>query len=110
MMNRRRPSSDMTRMATLSSRTRVAVPDHVITRVVGGSTVLLDVHSGRSFTLDAVGSRVWALLESTRSVHETLERLAAEFNAEPAQVEHDVLQLLDRLVDASLLSTSANLD
>ncbi len=62
-------------MASLSARTRVAVPDHVITRVVGGSTVILDVQSGRSFTLDRVGSRVWALLEETGTIGDTIEAL-----------------------------------
>lgn len=104
-MNHARPSSDTNGMSTPSGRTRISVPDHVITRVVGGSTVILDVQSGRSFTLDAVGSRVWSLLVSTGSVRMALDSLVSEFNAEPAQVEHDVLQLVERLADASLVTT-----
>lgn len=105
IMNHARPSSDTNGMSTPSGRTRISVPDHVITRVVGGSTVILDVQSGRSFTLDAVGSRVWSLLVSTGSVRMALDSLVSEFNAEPAQVEHDVLQLVERLADASLVTT-----
>jgi hypothetical protein len=54
-------------MSLSLARTRVSVPDCVITRVVGESTVILDVDSGRSFTLDAIGTRVWTLLADTGS-------------------------------------------
>ena len=95
-------------MAPDPTRMRLAVPDHVITRVVGGSTVILDVHSGRSFTLDEVGSRVWALLESTGTVRDTIERLSVEFDSDTGQLERDVIQLLDELVGASLLTANAD--
>lgn len=104
MMHRTPLSSDTTRMATLSPRSRVEVPDHVITRLVGGSTVILDVQSGRSFTLDAVGSRVWGLLESTGSVDETLAALAREFDADLADLQVDVLQLIEQLSAGGLLA------
>lgn len=91
-------------MASLSTRTRVTVPDHVITRVVGGRTVILDVQSGRSFTLDPVGSQVWALLEQTKTLSGTIEALQRRFDAEPAQIERDVTDLVERLAAGALLT------
>lgn len=91
-------------MAPLSPRTRITVPDHVITRVVGGRTVILDVQSGRSFTLDPVGSQVWALLEQTETLSGTIEALQRRFDAEPAQIERDVTDLVERLAAGSLLT------
>lgn len=91
-------------MPPLSAHTRVTVPDHVITRVVGGSTVILDVQSGRSFTLDAVGSRVWALLEETGTLGDTIQMLQREFLGDGADVEQDVIALVERLADGSLLT------
>jgi hypothetical protein len=86
------------------ARTRLIVPDHVITRVVGGSTVLLDIDTGRSFTLDAVGSRVWSLLAESGSASAAYETLLAEFDVEPDQLRRDLDSLVDQLAAASLLA------
>ena len=99
-------STDITVMALSLSRTRVSVPDHVITRAVGGSTVILDVNSGRSFTLDAVGSRVWTLLTETGSVQQTRDALLAEFAVEPADLERDLEALIVQLADGRLLDVT----
>lgn len=89
---------------TLSlSSTRVTVPDHVLTRTVGDSTVLLDIDTGRSFTLDAVGSRVWALLASLGSAQATFDALSNEFEADPQQLQADVAALIAQLADSRLL-------
>lgn len=90
-------------MTSSFARTRVTVPDHVITRAVGGSTVILDVNSGRSFTLDEVGSRVWELLTATGSAQTTFDTLLQEFNADPEQLERDLEALMSQLVDGQLL-------
>ena len=90
-------------MISSFASTRVTVPDHVITRAVGGSTVILDVNSGRSFTLDAVGSRVWELLASTGSAQTTFDTLLQEFNADPAQLERDLETLMSELADGRLI-------
>ncbi|MGE3957897.1 MAG: PqqD family protein [Vicinamibacterales bacterium] len=94
-------------MPRATTQTHVSVPDHVITRLVAGSTVILDVDSGRSFTLDAVGSRVWALLVDTGSVASTLDRLQREFDADPAELERDVLHLVDELAAGALIDLTA---
>jgi hypothetical protein len=85
------------------ARTRVSVPDCVITRVVGDSTVILDVDSGRSFTLDAIGTRVWTLLAETGSLQATLDALLIEFDADAAELEQDVAALIAQLSDKHLL-------
>ena len=106
MMNHNPLSTDISLMALSLFRARVSVPDHVITRAVGGSTVILDVNSGRSFTLDAVGSRVWTLLAETGSAQQTRDALLAEFAAEPADLDRDLEALIAQLVDGRLLDVS----
>ncbi len=83
--------------------TRVTVPDHVLTRTVGDSTVLLDIETGRSFTLDAVGSRVWALLTTLGSVQATFEALSSEFEADPDELQSDLEALIAQLAGSRLL-------
>ena len=90
-------------MSSLLACTRVSVPECVITRVVGDSTVILDIDSGRSFTLDAIGTRVWTLLVDTGSPQATVAALLGEFDVDPAQLEQDVRALLAQLSDKRLL-------
>jgi coenzyme PQQ synthesis protein D (PqqD) len=85
------------------ARTHVSVPECVITRVVGERTVILDVDSGRSFTLDAVGTRVWTLLADTGSPQATIDALLSEFDADAARLEQDVATLIAQLSDKHLL-------
>lgn len=73
---------------------------------VGDETVLLHLKSGIYFGLDAMGTRVWALLKERVPPAAICERLAFEFGVEPAVVESDVRRFLgelkanDILVDA----------
>jgi Coenzyme PQQ synthesis protein D (PqqD) len=82
---------------------RVVMPDHVVTRLVDGMTVLLDVDSGRTFSLDDIGTRAWQVLIETPTVQAAVEQLQREYEAEPGELERDVLALIDRLASAQLV-------
>ena len=47
--------------------------------------------------LDAVGARIWALLESGASVGETLDTLLQEYEVERATLEADLAELLPQV-------------
>ena len=79
------------------------MPDHVVTRLVDGMTVLLDVDSGRTFSLDDIGTRAWQVLIEAPTVQSAVEQLQLEYSAEPGELERDVLALIDRLASAKLL-------
>ena len=85
------------------ARTRISVPDHVMTRAVSGSTVLLDVDSGRSFTLDAIGTRVWNLLAESGSADVVYDTLINEFAVNPEDLERDLQTLISQLAGHGLL-------
>jgi hypothetical protein len=87
----------------ISTDFRVVRPDHVVTRLVDGMTVLLDVDSGRTFSLDDIGTRAWQVLIEAPTVQAAVEQLQREYDAEPGELERDLLALIDRLVSAQLL-------
>jgi hypothetical protein len=60
-------------------------------------TILLDTTSGRYYTLDDVGGRVWELADGTNTVAEIASRLASEYEAPLEQIEADVRELLGDL-------------
>lgn len=70
---------------------------------VNGELVILDLASEKYFGLNEVGTRIWLLLESGKSVAEAQEILLDEFDVEPRQLQSDVDDLLARLNDAGLI-------
>jgi hypothetical protein len=88
-------------------RIRFLVPDSVISRPVDGITVVVDVATGRSFTLDEVGTRVWELLTTMPSAQAAYETRMQEFDADPSQMRDDVERLIDALTTNELLRIQA---
>lgn len=84
-------------------RIRLTVPERVMTRVVDDTTVLVDIDTGRSFTLDAIGTRVWTLLTTAASAQIAYDALLVEYRADPDQVRTDLGQMIDVLAANHLL-------
>jgi hypothetical protein len=78
-------------------------------RKLDDEVVMLDVAAGCYYGLDAVGSRVWELLEQPRQVREVCLVLVREFDVSLDVCERDVLALVERLLAAGLVRT-ANAD
>jgi len=71
-------------------------PD-VVFRDLEGEAVILDLGSGTYFGLNAVGTRVWQLVEAGHSEADIVNILAAEYAADRATIAGDVARLLDEL-------------
>jgi len=84
-------------MALSLADLRLVIPDRVVTRRVEGTTVLLNTDSGRSFALDEIGTRVWALLTSSPSAQAAYAALLAEYEVDPEQLRHDLESLIENL-------------
>jgi Coenzyme PQQ synthesis protein D (PqqD) len=69
------------------------------------SLVLLDPKSGKYFTLEAVGTRVWNLCDGTRKILEIAATLAQEYEESAEVIEGDVLDLVKELLDEELVVT-----
>ena len=84
----------------------VAVSEDAVFRELDGQSVLLNLATGMYFGLDAVGTHVWQLAAENGSLRWISQRLAEEYDAEPAAIEHDLLALADTLVEKGLWSVS----
>lgn len=73
----------------------------------GDELVLLDPITGRYFTLNHVGGRMWELLATSRSANDLALCLRAEYEVQPgmrgATLQRDVVRMLDSMLDAGLL-------
>jgi hypothetical protein len=68
-----------------------------------GEIALMSVAAGKYYGLEPVGSRIWALLETSRSVSEICTVLVAEFEVEREQCEREVLAFLNLMAQANLI-------
>jgi hypothetical protein len=92
----------------MSTTQDLTVADEVVSREVGGETVLLDLASGTYFGLNPVGARFWALVEDEEmNVAQACAVLASEYDAPAAQIEADIAALVDELIANGLLVPAA---
>ena len=82
---------------------RATRSDDALFQEVGGEAVLLDLASERYIGLDPVGTRIWALLAPAPVLEQVHASLCAEFDADPARIETDLLALVQQLAEAGLI-------
>jgi len=82
---------------------RFSIADDVLFQEVNGETVLLDLDGESYFGLNAVGTRVWQLLQSEHTVGDALDILSDEYDVGREKLESDVGELLTRLTEAGLV-------
>ena len=69
--------------------------------------VALDVDKGECYGLNAVGSRVWRLLDSPKSLRDICSALQEEYEVEPDVCESEVTRLLSDLRSEGLVDIQA---
>jgi Coenzyme PQQ synthesis protein D (PqqD) len=82
--------------------TVVAAKDQVSSDL-GGEVAILDLKAGVYYGLDAVGARIWSLIQEPITVNEIRDILLEEYEVEPERCERDLLALLRRLADEGLV-------
>jgi hypothetical protein len=86
--------------------TVVAAKDQVSSDL-GGEVAILDLKAGVYYGLDAVGARIWSLIQEPRTVNEIRNILLEEYEVQPERCERDLLVLLQRLADEGLIEVEA---
>jgi hypothetical protein len=73
-------------------------------RVIEGRVVLIDANEGELLHLNEVGSRVWGLLDGTRSVAELVDELQAGFDVSSLRLARDVRKFVRKLHRMELIA------
>ena len=82
-----------------------AVKDHVSCDL-DGEAVILNVTSGVYYGLNAVGARIWALLqEKPRSIEQLRQVLLDEYDVDAERSEAQLFALLDELESKGLITS-----
>ena len=87
----------------LGPDTVLARSDELLEGDIDGETVMMSIEQGTYYGLDPIGSEIWALLDTPRSVAEICATMGERYDVEPLECERDVLVFLRDLVsDGSL--------
>ena len=87
----------------------VAAKDQVFSDL-GEEVVILNLKDGVYYGLDAVGARVWDLIQEARAVREIRDALLDEYDVEPELCERDLLTLLEELAARDLVEVRDGTD
>ncbi len=88
---------------SLASRARIA--DGVVFQTLQDELVLLNLHTGVYFGLNAVGARMWQLIQDHQQapLNKVLDALVGEYEVPAGQCAGDLLKLVARLEENRLL-------
>jgi hypothetical protein len=75
----------------------------LVWRVVDGEALIVDLASGRFFSLDRVGTEVWTGLKNGLDLAQIVEAIATTYGIDEQTVRRDVDDLLDELSQEGLL-------
>ena len=88
---------------SVSAQAIVSIPEDVLFRELDGEAIILNLAKGLYFGLDAVGTRIWMVLDESSSVGRAIEVMTAEYDVDPAVAAQDVLELVSALRDQGLI-------
>jgi len=80
-----------------------------VTRAIAGETLIIPIARATAdlesiYTLNAVGSRIWELLERPVAPSRLVATITLEFDVSPAEAASDVAEFLDSLRAAGLIA------
>ncbi len=89
-------------MTQISLDNSFTISKDALFRDLDGEAVILNLHAGTYFGLNAVGTHIWQLIERHGGLRTVFDELCREYDAAPAILEGDLIALVARLQEARL--------
>jgi len=84
----------------------VVASKNQISSELGQEAVILNLKTGVYHGLDAVGGRIWNLIQQPTTVTDIKNVIVDEYEVEPERCEQDLLELLQSLAEEGLIEVS----
>jgi len=91
---------------TLTPATRLACPPEVLSRVLDGEAVVLDLGSGTYFGMNEVATRAWELIMQGTCFDALCAALVEEFDVTADEIDRDLRSFVATLLDKKLITAS----
>jgi len=88
---------------TLNDRSLLVAASEQVSCDIGSQMAILNLKSGIYYGLDAVGCRLWDLVQSPTPLSEIEGALLAEYDVEPSRLRPEIRDLCQTLARAGLI-------
>jgi Coenzyme PQQ synthesis protein D (PqqD) len=89
--------------APLSAHTVIVASSHQVSCPLGDESAILNLKNSVYYGMNAVGARVWNLLQQPRSVSALRDVLLDEYEVEKELCERDLIALLQKMHGEGLI-------
>jgi hypothetical protein len=90
--------------SAIALATTIARSDDLVFAELGDETVLMSLEQSEYYGLDAIGTRIWALLDQPMTVADLCHRLVQLYAVELEICQQDTLDFLQELYDAKIIT------
>jgi hypothetical protein len=87
----------VTKEGSISERSTVVAAADQVSADLGGDAVILELNRGIYFGLDAVGARIWRLIQHPTTVSQIKQTIADEYDVAPPECLKDIIGLLEQM-------------
>jgi hypothetical protein len=87
----------------ISMNSVIGVTKDLVSADLGEEIAILHLENGVYYGLDAVGARIWDLIQEPKRVDELRDSILKEYDVEPERCKSDLLELLDELANQDLV-------
>ena len=77
--------------------------EEILASVMEDEVVMMNLQTDSYYGTNAVGTRIWELLEQPLTVAELCQRLQEEFEVDDETCQQDVLPFLEKIIDEKLV-------
>jgi Coenzyme PQQ synthesis protein D (PqqD) len=88
---------------TISDRSIVVAAKDQVSCDLAGEAAILNMKNGVYYGLDALGARIWNLMQEPRAVSEIQNTITGEYDVEPERCARDLFGLLEKLLAEGLI-------
>jgi len=96
--------------ASLSVHSVVVAAGEQVSCPLGEESAILNLKNSVYYGMNAVGTRVWALLKQPRSIEELRDTLLAEYEVGAELCERDLLDLLEKMRSEGLIEVTGTVN
>lgn len=91
----------------VSLDTVVAAVQDQVSCAVGGETVIMNMRNGKYFGLNAVGGKIFELVQRRRSVEEVRDLLLVEYpDVDEERCTRDLIAILSKMIERDLVEVT----
>ncbi len=93
-------------MESVSDKTHFSRNDEIVFSEIDDQIVLMSIDNGTYYSLDAIATRIWELLEQPRNLNSLVATLTSEFEVDKKQCTADVSHFLEKMENNKMVCRS----